>query len=69
MGDSDEELIIEYLKGNEQAFKMLVEKYTPHLYNFARRFVGASAASDIAQDAFIKIWKKYKNLYINTYYL
>jgi len=57
MQDSDEELIVEYLKGNQQAFKALVERYTAHLYNFSRRFVGATAAPDIVQETYIKVWK------------
>jgi RNA polymerase sigma-70 factor, ECF subfamily len=60
MEDNDEELIIKYLEGDQQAFKALVEKYTSHLYNFARRFVGANTASDIVQESFIKVWKNIK---------
>ena len=30
MENSDEELIVKYLKGDEEALKTLIEKYTPH---------------------------------------
>ena len=54
---SDEDLILEYLDGNEDAFKILIDKYIPSIYNFAVRFVGHDNASDVSQDVFLKVWK------------
>jgi RNA polymerase sigma-70 factor, ECF subfamily len=60
MGDKDNELIEEYLKGNQEAFKIIVEKYTPSIYNFSVRFVGFDYAKDVVQDVFFKVWKNIK---------
>jgi len=54
---SDEELIILYHAGDEHAFKILIERYTPPLYHFVRRLIGPSSAEDILQDIFLKAWK------------
>ncbi len=56
----DEDLIKEYLLGDQEAFRALVEKYTPAIYNFSIRFVGNDYANDIVQDIFIKVWKNLK---------
>ena len=40
--------------------KEIVEKYTPQIYNYARRFVGADSADDVTQEIFIKVWKNLK---------
>lgn len=60
MEKEDNELIKEYLDGDEGAFKELVNKYTPSIFNFSARFVGMDYANDITQDVFIKIWKNIK---------
>ena len=54
---SDEDLIREYLDGNEDTFKILIDKYISSIYNFAVRFVGHDNASDVSQDVFLKVWK------------
>ncbi len=65
MERSDEELITEYLKGNQGAFKALLDRYTPLLYNFSVRFVGISVAADIVQEVFIKVWRNLKHFDIS----
>ena len=64
MKKTDEELIAEYLKGNEESFKELLTRYTKPLYFFAYRMTGKPDASeDIVQDTCLKVWKtisKYK---------
>ena len=57
-GDSD--LIKDYLEGDDQALKFLIEKYTSLVYNYVARFVGSDTAPDIVQDVFIKVWKNLK---------
>ncbi len=57
MPNTDEKSIIEYKNGNPEAFKQLVEKYTPLIYNFIAHLAGKENASDITQETFIKIWK------------
>jgi len=57
MDFSDEDLIKEYLEGNQDSFKILIDRYTTSLYNFIFRFVGKDNTPDVIQDVFIKIWK------------
>jgi RNA polymerase sigma factor (sigma-70 family) len=61
MENNDDYLIKEYLDGNQDAFKLLIDQYTPSVYNFSVRFVGLDYAKDIVQDVFIKVWKNIKN--------
>lgn len=60
MGKDDEYLIKKYLDGDQDSFKLLVEKYTPSIYNFSIRFAGEDYVNDIVQDVFIKVWKNLK---------
>jgi RNA polymerase sigma factor (sigma-70 family) len=54
---SDEQIIASYKEGNQEAFKALIDRYTPALYNFTARIGNRNDASDIVQETFIKIWK------------
>jgi len=60
MENNDEYLVKEHLEGNQDAFKLLIDRYTPSIYNFSVRFVGLDYAKDIVQDVFIKVWKNVK---------
>ncbi len=60
MEKEDNDLIKEYLGGDEGAFRELVGKHTGAIFNFSTRFVGVDYANDITQDVFIKIWKNIK---------
>ncbi len=60
MGIEDKDLIKDYLLGDQESFRVLVEKYTPAIYNFSIRFVGSDYVNDIVQDVFIKVWKNIK---------
>ncbi len=60
MHETDENLIEGYIKGNQNFLKILIDRYTPSIYNFSVRFVGVSYAEDIVQDVFIKAWKNIK---------
>jgi len=57
MNDTDEELIIKYNDGEEDALRVLIDRYTSHIYNFSARFVGLDNATDVTQEVFIKVWK------------
>ncbi len=59
--EEDYELINKYLKGEQDALKMLIDKYTSSIYNFTIRFVGIDNAPDVTQEVFIKVWKNLKN--------
>ncbi|MFG1462401.1 sigma-70 family RNA polymerase sigma factor [Xanthobacter sp. DSM 24535] len=55
---SDEDLMARVAQGDETAFRSLTERYVVRAVALARRFLGNSAdAEDIAQDAFIAIWR------------
>lgn len=58
---SDQQLIKNYLLGDEKSLEILVKKYLPVIYNFSYKYVGDEAqASDIAQETFVKAWKNLK---------
>jgi RNA polymerase sigma-70 factor (ECF subfamily) len=58
--ESDEEIIVLYKNGDEEAFKVLINRYTTPLYNFTARLTNKNDASDIVQEIFIKTWKNIK---------
>ncbi len=55
--ESDEEIIVWYKNGDEEAFKVLINRYTTPLYNFTARLTNKNDASDLVQEIFIKAWK------------
>lgn len=58
---SDENLVKAYLKGDEAAFGVLVNRHLGLVYGLARRYTGdPDNASDIAQETFMKIWRNLK---------
>ncbi len=58
MDRTDEELIADFVEGNEEAFSTLVERHLKTVYSFVVRFVGNSEeAEDIVQETFLKAWK------------
>lgn len=58
MKRTDEQLISEYLDGNEKALSVLVDRHLTNTYNFALQLVkDGQVANDITQEAFIKAWK------------
>jgi len=61
MNDRDEELILKYINGEDDSFRILINRYTASVYNFVYRFVGSDNAPDVTQDVFIKVWKNIKN--------
>jgi len=59
MEKTDEQLISDYLDGDEEALGFLVDRYLTNTYNFALKLVqDKQVANDISQEAFIKAWKK-----------
>ncbi len=56
---TDEKLVELYLKKqDEHALEVLVKRYLPLVFGFARRYVGdRDNASDITQEVFVKVWK------------
>jgi RNA polymerase sigma-70 factor (ECF subfamily) len=57
----DNQLIIDYLAGDEDAFAGLVDKYLAATVNFVYSLVGdRQTAEDIAQESFLRVWKNLK---------
>lgn len=58
---TDEQLVTDYLKGDEKALEILVSQYLKPIYNFAYRYVGDTHyAEDITQEVFVKMWRNLK---------
>ena len=58
MWKSDEEIIADYIAGNEKAFDELVSRYLHSVYNLSYALVRTEAeAEDVVQETFVKIWK------------
>lgn len=59
--DNDQQLIIDYLKGEEKALEVLIQNYLKPVYNFIYRYANDSMVTeDIVQETFIKVWKNIK---------
>lgn len=57
----DKQLIKRYFKGESRALEILIKRHVDAVYGFALSYVKSQAeAEDIAQETFIKVWKKLK---------
>ncbi len=57
-GDSDRELVVRSLEGDDRAFRELVERHTPLVYAVVRGIMGNHPeAEDTVQEIFIKVFK------------
>ncbi len=56
---SDQQLIKDYLGGNEGALSEIINRYLKPIYNFIYRAVGRNNRDidDIVQESFLKVWK------------
>ena len=54
---TDEEIIVLYKDNEQEALKILINRYTSALYNFVARLTNRNEAGDIVQEVFIKTWK------------
>ncbi len=58
---TDEQLIIDYLKGDTESLEILIKRYLKPIYSFTFRFVGNSQeVEDITQEVFVKVWRNLK---------
>ncbi len=59
--DDDREIVERCVRGDREAFDILVEKYYKKIYNLAYRFVGDSEeANDLAQEVFTAAYQNLK---------
>ncbi len=58
---SDSQLIVDYLKGDEESLEILVSRYLKPVYNFICRYLSdRQGAEDVTQEVFIKTWRNLK---------
>jgi len=61
MEQTDEQLVIDYIGGNEEALNLLIKRYLKPVYNFAINYVGDDGeAQDVTQEVFVKVWRYIK---------
>ncbi len=59
MGDPDEELLARVASGDPASVRALVARKLPRLLSLAGRMLGdATAAEDVAQEVFLRVWKQ-----------
>ncbi len=55
---TDEELIADFVAGDQAAFAQLVERYRRELFSFLQRFINEAAlADDLFQETFIQVYR------------
>jgi len=60
--ESDEQLISDFISGNEAAFNKLIRKYQQKIYWHARRMTGNHLdADDVVQEVLLVLYSKLKN--------
>ena len=58
MQRDDEQLVFDYLNGDDNALNILINRYLKHIYNFVYRFSrNIQDTEDISQETFFKVWK------------
>ncbi len=61
MNRSDQQLIADYLSGDEQSLELLIRQYLKPIHSFVYRYVGsAPEAEDITQEVFVRVWRNLK---------
>jgi len=61
MDCSDEQLITDYLAGDEKSLEILIKRYLKPIYSFVYRYVGnGQEVEDITQEVFVKVWRNLK---------
>jgi RNA polymerase sigma-70 factor (ECF subfamily) len=55
---TDEQLVVDYLKGDEKSLELLIQRYLTRVYQFALKYLKSEdEAEDMAQEVFVKVWK------------
>ncbi|MCX6721255.1 MAG: RNA polymerase sigma factor [Candidatus Staskawiczbacteria bacterium] len=61
MGKTDQQLVAEYLRGDEKSLEVLIKKYLGQIYSFTYKRIGnTQEAEDITQETFMKAWRSLK---------
>jgi len=57
MNHSDQQLVADYIAGNEKSLEILIKRYLKPIYSFSYRYVGnPQNAEDVTQEVFVKVW-------------
>lgn len=57
----DQQLVADYIAGDEKSLEILIKRYLKPIYSFICRYVGNSQdAEDITQEVFMKVWRNLK---------
>jgi RNA polymerase sigma-70 factor (ECF subfamily) len=57
--DSDSELLLRVVKGEEAAFQFVYEKYSPQVFTTLRKYItDAEECKELLQQIFITLWEK-----------
>ena len=57
----DLKLVNQYLKGDKESLKILIQKYLKPIFNFVFTYVGnIQDCEDITQEVFVKVWSNLK---------
>ena len=57
----DEQLVSQYLAGDEKSLEILIRRYLKPIHNFAYRHTGnARDAEDATQETFLRVWRNLK---------
>jgi len=60
---NEQELLYQIAQGDEAAFRVFFDHYTPQIFTFVERLTKSRAdAEEIVQDTFLKIWTHRENL-------
>ena len=60
--DDEQQLLLRIKEGNDEAFRLLVERYMKQAYNIAYGFVNNhDEAEDLAQESFVNIYKSIRS--------
>jgi len=55
---NDEQLVANYLKGDEKSLEVLIQQYLKPIFSFIYRYIGdIQEAEDITQEVFVRIWR------------
>src|SRR3990167_1769993 len=61
MDKSDQQLVADYIQGDEASLELLIRGYLKPIYSFTYRYAGnAQDAEDITQEVFVKVWRHLK---------
>ena len=58
---NDAQLVADYLNGDDEPLRILIERYLGPVYRFARTYVKSEQeAEDVAQEVFVRAWRNLK---------